>query len=216
MPTLSATISCNSWLMNQPAKLHISPALCAVGSRLKSYLKEARLFGSGRDFGYLKPIFRKERLKALQLEYDERLRIAEDDDLILRALASGLRYWYEPTETYLYRQHSSSTSHRLSSANAAAMCAASAELLARFNNMPGRLLHKRHSSLVRGWAFIRLVDAIKEKQWMECLRIAAAHPNAIPLLRMPLAAALTRSSKSLNSRSPRSTKRGARGIGAQL
>src|SRR3954452_13087554 len=37
---------------------------------LETYLGEARLFGSGRDFGYLKPVFRGERLKASGLEYD--------------------------------------------------------------------------------------------------------------------------------------------------
>ena len=160
---------------------------------LNRTLGEARLFGTGRDFGYLKPIFRANRLKSFRLEYDERLRIAEDDDLILRALAAGLRYFYEPSQTYLYRRHSSSTSHRLSISNAAAMCAASAEAIERYHAMPvGRLLKERHRALVRGLAFVRLVDAIKGKRWLECMRIAIAHPNAVPLLRMPVAAALSR------------------------
>jgi succinoglycan biosynthesis protein ExoO len=167
---------------------------------LQTYLKEARLFGGGRDFGYLKPVFRAEPLRTLKLEYDERLRIAEDDDLALRALAAGLRYWYEPIESYLYRRHSSSTSHRLTVENAKAMCAASSGLVERLGDgSAGRLLRARHAALVRGWAFVSLVDAIKEKHWLDCARIAVTHPNAIPLLRMPLAAALSRGASRLGS-----------------
>lgn len=174
------------------ARLHLAgatPGWISAGD----YLRQGLLFGSGRDYGYLKPIFRAERLRALGVAYNEQLRIAEDDDLMVRALIGGLKYWLEPTQTYFYRRHSNSTSHRLSAANARAMCEASAELIARAQASPQlELLAKRHRALRRGLAFVELVEALKRKSWSEAVRIGFHEPSALPLLRMPIRAALGR------------------------
>jgi succinoglycan biosynthesis protein ExoO len=157
------------------------------------YLRESRLFGRGQDYGYLKPLFRGEALRAVNLRYDERLRIAEDDDLIVRALIAGLRYWLEPQETYFYRKHAASTSHRLSVANARSMCVASSELIA-INVGTAQLpqLKRRHRALERGLAFAQLVDALKEKRALDAMSIALKNPGAVPLLKLPLGAAVRR------------------------
>lgn len=95
---------------------------------LSTYVDSRSRFGHTVDYGYLKPLFRLARLKDLQLRYDETLRIAEDDDLIVRALLGGMRYRWEPRLTYGYRKHPSSISHRLSAARAEAIVKASAAL----------------------------------------------------------------------------------------
>jgi succinoglycan biosynthesis protein ExoO len=157
---------------------------------ISNYLRESRLFGRGQDYGYLKPVFRADAIKAAKVKYDERLRVAEDDDFVVRALIAGLRYWLEPQETYFYRKHAASTSHRLSVASARAMCAASADLVAvNASSAELQLLKRRHRALERGLAFVRLVDALKEKRALAAMRIALKDPGAILLLRMPLAAA---------------------------
>lgn len=165
------------------------------------YMLEGRLFHRGRDYGYLKPVFRAEALKAKGLSYDERLRIGEDDDLMLRALLAGLRYWLEPLQAYFYLQHSASTSHRLSIADATAMCTASFELIQHHLQSPySPLLRKRHRALERGLALLRLIDALKRNRWNEFARIAVRDPTVLPLLRIPLGAAARKFSPTLGAR----------------
>ena len=157
------------------------------------YLAEGCLFADGRDYGYLKPVFRADALRSAGLIYNEALRIAEDDDLIVRGLLAGLRYWNEPRETYFYRKHAASTSHRLSVPNAEAMLAASAELLSSHRQSPEfALLKRRHEAVARGLAFVHLIDALKRKRWIEAASIGVRHPAMLPLLRMPLGAAAKR------------------------
>jgi succinoglycan biosynthesis protein ExoO len=165
------------------------------------YMVEGRLFHRGRDYGYLKPVFRAEALKAKGLSYDERLRIGEDDDLMLRALLAGLRYWLEPLQAYFYLQHSASTSHRLSIADATAMCTASFELTQDHLQSPhSPLLRKRHRAMERGLALLQLIDALKRNRWNVVARIAARDPAVLPLLRIPLGAAARKFSRTLGAR----------------
>lgn len=160
---------------------------------LESYLAETRLFARGRDYGYLKPVFRTAALHRDGLAYDERLRIAEDDDLIVRALLTGLRYWFESTPGYGYRRHDGSTSHRLSLANASSMATVGAELADRFSEHPSATaLKRRAAAFGRAQSFVRLIDALKRRDAGQVLEIAMRSPQMLPLLRMPFQAALKR------------------------
>ena len=159
------------------------------------YLRRTRMYGDEPNLGYLKPVIRTDRLRDLGLCYDARLRIAEDDDFVLRMLAGGLRYWMEPHAGYAYRRHRHSTSHRLSSSNAAAMVAASRRLVDAAVESPAdvrALLGARHAAFTRSAAFARLVDALKARRPRAALAIMARTPATIPMLRMPIGAALRR------------------------
>lgn len=103
---------------------------------LPDYLKETRMFGGGLEYGFLKPVMNRQRLHTLMIEYDEGLRIAEDDDLILRAMLAGMTYWLEPLPTYAYRKRSGSISHRLPVAAAEAMTFSSGRLRAKYGSSP--------------------------------------------------------------------------------
>ena len=160
---------------------------------LEDYLAETRLFERGTGYGYLKPIVRMDRLRRSGLQYDESLRIAEDDDLIVRMLIHGLSYWIDPLPTYGYRKHKESISHRLSVTNAAAMTAASAVLISGTLRHPAHeALKRRHAAFKRALAFVRLIAALKELDAVNAARIVLARPTVVPLLRMPLAAAFAR------------------------
>lgn len=178
------------------ATLFLDPPRASGWISLADYLGETLMYRSGANFGYLKPLFRTAALHGAGLGYDERLRIAEDDDLIVRALLAGLRYWLEPGAGYGYRRHQSSVSHRLSRANAGAMMAVSGELVAAAaaGQPPHitRALAARHAAMRRAWAFAGLVDALKARRLPQAATIAMADPAAIGLLRMPLGAALAR------------------------
>lgn len=66
------------------------------------------------EIGYLKPVIRRSKLKALAVPYRDELVIGEDLDLMARWTAAGLSYLYLPQAGYRYRRHASSLSYRLS------------------------------------------------------------------------------------------------------
>jgi succinoglycan biosynthesis protein ExoO len=80
------------------------------------------------ELGYLKPIFRRERLAAFTPPYREDLRIGEDFDLMARWLASGRTYLYLPAAGYRYRRRPSSISYRLTAAQTEQMSSALSDL----------------------------------------------------------------------------------------
>ncbi|MEG3174732.1 glycosyltransferase family 2 protein [Sphingomonas sp. RB3P16] len=162
------------------------------------YLRRTMMYASGPNLGYLKPMIRVDRLRALDLRYDEQLRISEDDDFVLRMLAAGLRYWLEPVPGYAYRRHGNSISHRLSARNAAAIVIASAQLTRAAAAEPDdvrALLAARHAAFARSEAFARLIDALKARRAGRALAIALKTPAIVPMLRMPIEAALRRITK---------------------
>lgn len=108
------------------------------------------------SFGYLKPLISRRALG--DNLYDERLKIGEDNELIIRLLVQGARFILLPDPLYGYRRHASSVSHRLSVETTAAILSAH-RALPRFDD-PGaravaakvdRQLHQalRYEMLVR-------------------------------------------------------------------
>ncbi len=75
-------------------------------------------YSKNPNFGFLKPIFRKDFLLKNSILYNENLIIGEDDDIILRSLIAGANYKFLYQPFYLYRKHGQSISHRLSSKHA--------------------------------------------------------------------------------------------------
>ncbi|WP_404338512.1 glycosyltransferase [Sphingomonas sp. MMS12-HWE2-04] len=162
---------------------------------LPAYLDETRMYGRRPNLGFLKPMFRAEFLKTAGLRYDARLRIAEDDDLVLRALAGGARYRLLPRPMYFYRKHGSSISHRLSPANADKMLAAGdrqGALLAGHGPEVQSAWRGKYGALRRSWGFAWFVDALKRRDAGGAVRAALNTPGALLLLRQPIAAILGR------------------------
>lgn len=161
---------------------------------LESYLNQTVMFGRAPNLGFLKPVIRREALIANNLCYDERLRIAEDDDLVIRMLAAGLRYRIDPSLSYFYRKHGSSISHRMADHHLIAMIEAGERNLALMPEWP-RLLqafHRRQRAFARALAFSRFIDELKGRRFLAAARIALLRPAMLPLLRMPVAGRLAR------------------------
>ncbi|GGI67599.1 hypothetical protein GCM10007973_00980 [Polymorphobacter multimanifer] len=162
---------------------------------LLDYLAATVMYGGGPNFGYLKPIVRLAALRAGGIYYDARLRIAEDDDFIVRALLAGLRYWLQPDPGYGYRRHAASISHRLSGGHALAMLASSGELLAAEAGQPPevvRALAVRHAAMRKAWAFAGFIEALKLRDAARATALVLADPALLSLLHMPVGAALGR------------------------
>lgn len=156
-----------------------------------TFIKHGMIGGQGVSLGYLKPMFDMTFMRAHHLRYDERLRIGEDFDLVLRALLSGASYNFLPCATYYYRKHATSTSHRLGRMDvegllaatrgyAAASPACAAEVQARCSNLEGALLH------------LDAIAAIKRGRLAVALRLAAINPQARALTIATLREALTK------------------------
>jgi len=160
------------------------------------YLEHTIIYQGGADLGYLKPLFRIEALRASGIGYDEKLRIAEDDNLIVRLLLAGKRYWLAPSPGYAYRRHAGSISHRLTVETCQAMAQANASILAGADaGVPETVrqaLARRQRALDAALGFERLVAALKARKPLDAAAVALSCPACLPLLRMPIGARLAR------------------------
>lgn len=161
----------------------------------RRYFAQTVMYGRKPNLGFLKPMLRRSALEAAGLRYDESLRIAEDDDLIIRALAAGLRYWVVPRLTYFYRKHGQSISHRTSVGDLEAMAKVSARIPALFpaaDAATRRAMARRMEATKDALAFEHFLKAAREGRLPEAFRALAARPSAAFLLRLPMAARLRR------------------------
>ncbi|WCT71897.1 glycosyltransferase [Sphingomonas naphthae] len=162
---------------------------------LPAYLRETVMYGRRPNLGFLKPVIRMDRLRQHGLRYDESLRIAEDDDLIVRLLAAGARYRLLPRLGYFYRKHGTSISHRLSLRNAEAMVAAGEgldRLLAGASPDARHALAARNRALRATRDFTRAIDLLKERRPLAAMSHCLSRPGLLPLFRMPIGAKLKR------------------------
>lgn len=130
--------------------------------------------------GYLKPLIRARALR--DTRYDERLRVGEDFDFLLRLLLSGASGWLVPEPWYLYRRHNASISHRLSAGALAAMIASIGRLLADPTAVPdgaGLLLSRRLGALRRHHDYAGLVEALKGRRFGEAAIRIARRPGML-------------------------------------
>ncbi|UUL82386.1 glycosyltransferase family 2 protein [Sphingomonas qomolangmaensis] len=159
---------------------------------LDTYFAQSRLLSDTPNPGFLKPMVRRRVIEAAALRYNERLMIGEDDELVVRLLASGYTYFVLNMPLYRYRKHGASISHRLSLDHAERMMAAEH----RIRDLIGPELAARPSyygrwlAMVRGLAFTRSIDLLKRRRPLAAALALLREPAAIPLYREPLMSAL--------------------------
>ena len=151
------------------------------------YLRRTMFFQNSVHYGLLKPLFRAEAVRRTTHRYDEHLRIAEDDDFYLRLLLEGLSLRLCASPFYFYRQHPGAATEHITSDDVALMTEASGRLLGDFPRHPLRkLMDRRHRAFERASDYLRLIAALRSKDAVGAIRIAARRPSALPLLRTPL------------------------------
>lgn len=161
---------------------------------LPDYLAETRMFGPNPNLGFLKPMIRREFLLAHDIAYDEALRIAEDDALVIRCLRAGARYRLHPEPLYFYRKHGASTSHRLETAPADAMLAANAALLEEMGAFgeAAPSMRTRYRAMRRAWAYTHILDALRKRDVGRAVARFLRDPGAIRLAHQPITARIER------------------------
>lgn len=155
------------------------------------FLRSGMIGGKQVSLGYLKPLFDRAFLEASGIAYDERLRIGEDFDLVLRAMLAGARYAYEPQATYYYRRHSASTSHRLAVTDLEQLLAAT-HCYAVLGEQCPQLLSQRLANLEGARRQVEAFAAIKSKRWLRALSLTVSHREAQRLVLAGLVEALTK------------------------
>ncbi|WP_172122484.1 glycosyltransferase family 2 protein [Devosia sp. 919] len=133
--------------------------------------------GASVQFGYLKPMIRRQFAKTAR--YNEQLRIGEDYELLLRLVLEGARLCVTPQSFYHYRRHSASLSHRLSTDTARAMLQSHDDLARVYAaRSPGirAAFERRRQILSEQLAYEHLVEALKQRRFV---------PAANAVLRQP-------------------------------
>jgi succinoglycan biosynthesis protein ExoM len=153
------------------------------------YVRRNHFYSSAPPLGYLKPLFRRPLFSGGDGRYDETLRISEDFDLILRFLYAGRSMRIYPLPLYLYRKHSNSISHRLSTTALQAIRDSSLRFKERVSGSDGRLaaaLEARMASIETALAYEYLLLAIRGRNWKGAIHIVFDEPRAFYLLRLPV------------------------------
>jgi succinoglycan biosynthesis protein ExoO len=172
---------------------------------IAEYVRLNALYSAGPALGYLKPLIRTAALRDYTLPYDERLRLAEDYNLVLRLLHDGKVMRVYPLPLYYYRRHAASTSHRLS--EAALINLRSADLrflkgLSRNDAALRRTMLAKIRSTEAALAYERLLTSLKERAWLRAFAIACAQPRAALLLRLPVGARVKRLLRDRHQQAP--------------
>lgn len=161
---------------------------------LASFARDNRMYRISGGSGYLKPMFRREFLRANGLSYDATLRVAEDWTLAAEALARGARYVLSERPLYRYTMRQSSISARLSCDKLEKMIASADAFLerhrARLDADTLKALGERRTSLENALAFQLFLDRMKAGKPFGAAAAIAKRPGAAPLLRMPIEARL--------------------------
>lgn len=161
---------------------------------LDFYFSQSPLFSKVPNPGFLKPMIRRNVIEDLGLRYNEALRIAEDDELIVRLLMAGKRYYVLPKPLYRYRKHVNSISHRLSVEHVKLMMQSERVLRAKLQER-GEISHsyrKRWYALERAVSFSKAVAALKARRPVAAIMAVLRKPSAVRLFAMPLGARLRR------------------------
>jgi succinoglycan biosynthesis protein ExoO len=147
----------------------------------EEFVARGMIGGSGASLGYLKPLFDLAFLRANGLRYDERLRIGEDFDLVLRAMLAGARYVFLPQTTYYYRRHGGSTSHRLVRADLEGLLTATEAYRYAVGGAIAAQMHARRENLRGALLHLDTIAALKAGRPLQAWRSATAHREAARL-----------------------------------
>ena len=153
---------------------------------LRDYIDPETEAELGQGLGYLKPLFRKATLDRLELRYDEALRNSEDFYLVAEMLALDCNMVLIPEADYFYTIRTGSLSYRLSTAYAAAIVSAERSFRTRFakgfDAPTARASRRQLKQRLDYLAFAKLVDALKGKNPIALVKVAASHPRSIPYM----------------------------------
>lgn len=148
---------------------------------IEEFLRGGMIGSRNLSFGYLKPLIDLKFIRSKSIEYDERLRIGEDFDLIVRLMLAGANYHFLPVTTYYYRRHSGSTSYRLTPADLEGLITATRGYMAH-DGVSRRLFAARLFNLEGVRRQVEALAALKGGKIRQALSLVSPHHEARRLL----------------------------------
>lgn len=147
-----------------------------------------------RELGFIKPLMARAFLERHALAYDETMRLGEDYDLYVRALAAGARFRLIPAAGYVAVMRGDSLSARHDRKDLAAFLAADINLLARggLSAEETRLVQAHRFSTERRIAWIDFMDGVKALDVFRALGVLLRDPRQTAHLLGKFAAAAAR------------------------
>ncbi len=161
---------------------------------LEDFISSNILFRATFNFGYMKPMFRRDFLNGEGLRFREDIRIGEDYILLASALAAGGLCVIEPKPGYIYNIREGSISRVLELHHVEAMMRADQEFLSHYTLLPAAMdaQQARARSLRLAHNFLTLVENIKSRSVLGALKTTIRDPAVLGHLRMPIAVRLRR------------------------
>ncbi|UXT20280.1 glycosyltransferase family 2 protein [Agrobacterium tumefaciens] len=161
---------------------------------LEDFISSNILFRATFNFGYMKPMFRRDFLNVEGLRFREDIRIGEDYILLASALAAGGLCVIEPRPGYVYNIREGSISRVLELHHVEAMMRADQEFLSHYTLLPAAMdaQQARSRSLRLAHNFLTLVENIKSRSVLGALKTTIRDPAVLGHLRMPIAVRLRR------------------------
>ncbi|MEM6666850.1 MAG: glycosyltransferase family 2 protein [Pseudomonadota bacterium] len=137
--------------------------------------------GRGRELGYLKPLMNRSFLAGHRLWYDEGMRLGEDFDLYARALIAGARFGLvDPQGYYAFETPGSlSKSHRAADLKQAYLSARRLEAMVGGDSDARDALRALRLLDHKKWAWVRLIEAVHDRNVLEAIGSFAAPPAVI-------------------------------------
>ena len=137
------------------------------------------LSGQRGELGFLKPLMRRSFLEAEGLRYPEDVRLGEDYALYALALARGAGFRLMGAAGYVAVMRETSLSGAHDAQDLAALAAADAMIAKEPSLTSGdqRVLRLHLLDTLKRWHWLRLIDAVKERNWSAALGTFYAPPQ---------------------------------------
>jgi len=161
---------------------------------LAEFIDSTWIYSRTPDLGYLKPMIRADVVRRLGARYDERLRIGEDYNFLVRIMAQGHQLRLDPSAMYLYQKHATSTSYRMSANEMLALLEAEKRFdrQAALTQEERAALMRRRRSLESLLIYHGVVSTFKLGQTGRGATMALSQPRIWPLFTRSVAARLKR------------------------
>jgi succinoglycan biosynthesis protein ExoU len=135
-----------------------------------------------RELGFLKPMMRRAFLDAHGLRYAEAMRLGEDYDLYVRALAAGVRFRLIPAAGYVSVMRTDSLSARHSRTDLANFEASDDRLLASasLTSAQRRIVLRHRLSTAKRIAWIDFIENLKARRLAAAASVIVKDPRLAP------------------------------------
>ncbi len=137
--------------------------------------------GGRRELGFLKPLISTAFLSRVKLRYDANMRLGEDYMLYAAALTQGARFCLTDPAGYVAVTRPTSLSGHHSTRDLGAMVRADQSLMkiARLSSEDRAALNAHYLETLKTWHWLRMIDAVKARNFAEVLRCFRAPPAVI-------------------------------------